>query len=234
MVMARSFGSTLCAAGLVVALSAIATCAWATSVTYTGFTLANGRIGTWAFTNAEVTITFRGDTSTVQTTSRGGVNLSFQPTGTASVKIAKGEHVVHANFTPNLIFVSMDQSNGGAGFGYFDSSGITTPDHVASPTYPLGICCGGGSVDISFNFYRFIFMSLSHELLAEPIDLASSSAYSGRAYICPTFPMIDCFTPPTVALPTDKGDLYLYAPYVSVVGSHRPQNAGFFTAVVGP
>jgi hypothetical protein len=46
--------------------------------------------------------------------------------------------------------------------------------------------------------------------------------------------MIDCFTPPTVALPTDKGDLYLYAPYVSVVGSHRPQNAGFFTAVVGP
>ena len=230
--MSRRFVSSFSAACLGVALIAIATGAWAAPVTYTGYTLANGQIGSWAFTNAEVTITFHGDTSTVQQNSSLGVNLSFQPTGTASVRIAKGEHVVHANFQQNLILVSIDQSNGGVGFGYFDSSGLTTPDHVASPTYPLGICCGGGSVDIDINFSGLNFMSLSYELNSEPMDLGSNSAYSGRAYICPTFPAVDCFTPPTVALPTDQGDLYLYAPYVAVVGTNRPQNAGFFTAVV--
>lgn len=217
----------------------LVTSALAVPVTYTGFTITDGQLGSWSFTNARVYLTFQTDTSNVQQTQIAGVNLAYvgsyppaqlctgTPTaaGTARVTIIKAGHSVTATFAPNQIFVSIDQVNGGVGFGSCGPSGF-------QPAYPLGIA--GGTI------FGRIFPQLvgaSPELAALPIDLTENAAYSGRAYICVGFPTFGAPCSPPNPLQTDKGTLTLQQPYQQVTGNPPsygdPLGGGIFIAVVG-
>jgi hypothetical protein len=112
-------------------------------VTYTGFTISDGQLGTWQFHNARVTFTFLGNTSNVQEISAGGADISINTTGTAKVLIAAPGRTVGATFAPDQLFVSLDHgtpdpccpSVGGRGLGF----GSFTATHDFDPAYPLGV-----------------------------------------------------------------------------------------------
>lgn len=58
-----SFGRTIIVAGI----SLVAVCAaLAEPVTYTGFTITDGKLGNWSFHNARVYLMFKSDTTNVQ------------------------------------------------------------------------------------------------------------------------------------------------------------------------
>ena len=73
-----------------------------------------------------VSITFIADTSTVTPFSVTGASGFENLIGSGSVAVSDGFRTVRANFLPGQIFVSVDQQNGGVGFG-----------SAYGPTYPL-------------------------------------------------------------------------------------------------
>jgi hypothetical protein len=195
-------------------------------IKYTGFTITDGQLGSWAFHNARVILTFVSNTNNVHS------NVAFPPTditanlniqGRAAITIVGDDKTVHATFDPNQIFISFDQSNDGIGFGLCSPNCLgllSVPPVLPSvfqPVYPFGVSQfdGGG-------------------------DLAHDIAGTGRSWSCIDFGMPDSAQsnlcpPPNVALKTDKGDLYLfqrYQEFSTVTGSPRfkSSNAGFFFA----
>lgn len=183
-------------------------------------------------------------TSDVQQTQISGVNLAYvgpfplqqlctgtpTPIGTARVTIVSGERKVQATFAPNQLFVSLDQNNGGVGFGSCDPSG------GVEPAYPLGVAGGTifGSV-IAVNIFP------SPEMAALSTDLAHTTAFSGRAWVCVGFPTFGSPCALPNPLHTDKGDLVLQPPYQAIDPTVTPPSyndtlsGGLFTAVVnGP
>lgn len=85
--------------------------ALAVPITYTGFTITDGKIGTQAFHNARIILTFVSDTANVQLTTIQGVAVAYNPAGTARINIV-GDHLsIQATFAPNQIFISLDQVN---------------------------------------------------------------------------------------------------------------------------
>jgi hypothetical protein len=222
-----------------VALFFLVAAASAAPVTYTGFTITDGQLGTWAFHNARVYLTFRSDTNNVQfiqppdpVAGHGAtIDAWVNQTGKASVTIISGAKAVHANFAPNQIFVSVDLGNTGRphvgarglGFSSFTSYGI-------EPAYPLGL--EDGTLDWGDIFPPGV---ASPELATLSTDLKHSTAFSGRAWPCVGFS--NACAPPN-ALHTDKGDLYLYVPYSLGTPADEGNNndslsAGFFAADVG-
>src|SRR5579883_2925280 len=77
------------AACLCLALGLVTTAA-AAPVTYTGFTITDGQIGTWQFHNARVVLRFDGDTNNVQLVQ---FPDPFDPTATAQVAIIYGNRI---------------------------------------------------------------------------------------------------------------------------------------------
>jgi hypothetical protein len=212
----------------------------AAPVTYTGFTITDGQLGSWKFHNARVYLTLHSDTSYVQQTQIAGVNLAYigpfppqqlctgaaTPIGTARVTIIAGEKRVEATFAPDQLFVSLDQINGGVGFGSCGPNGF-------QPAYPLGI--SGGTI---FGAVFAPAYNPSPELAALSLDLKHDTAFSGHAWICVGFPTFGnpCSAPNP--LKTDKGDLLLSQPYqVQLPGTPPsygdPLSGGLFSVEVG-
>jgi hypothetical protein len=206
--------------------SVLASAVSAEPIKYTGFTITDGQLGSWAFHNARVILSFVSNTNNVHS------NVAFPPTditanlniqGRAAITIVGDDKTVHATFDPNQIFISFDQSNDGIGFGLCSPNCLgllSVPPVLPSvfqPVYPFGVSQfdGGG-------------------------DLAHDIAGTGRSWSCIDFGMPDSAQsnlcpPPNVALKTDKGDLYLfqrYQEFSTVTGSPRfkSSNAGFFFA----
>jgi hypothetical protein len=175
-------------------------------ITYTGFIITDGQLGNWSFHNARVILTFESDTNYVQQLDPAcGTSAAFNSTGVARITIVDHERVVRAKFDPHQIFVSFDQTFGGVGFGSF-GPGFTAPDcsNPASlqPAYPLGLHHGtmdntGDESPIEATF---------------PNDLQGDVGFSGKGYTCVGVPQLEC-DPPTAALKTDHGDLFLFEPY---------------------
>jgi hypothetical protein len=98
-----------------------ASAAHADPVTYIGFTITDGKIGSWQFHNARVLLTFQSDTSNVQFVQPPDFcptatdpnpptsDVYFNGIGDASVTVSTEGKVVHAKLKPNQIFVSADQ-----------------------------------------------------------------------------------------------------------------------------
>jgi hypothetical protein len=225
-------------------LSLLGTSAQASPVTYTGFTVTDGKLGSWEFHNARVYLTFKGDTSTVQflqppidptNPNSKTIDLYFNPTGTATVTIVTPDRTQHATFAPGQVFVSLDLGDtidaphyGGRGVGF----GSFTPSGGIEPAYPLGI--EDGTIRWGF-IYDFVGHPVpSTEVTQLSTDLMHRTRFSGRAWSCVGFPS-DC----TAANPliTDKGALYLSERYFdgSVASAHTGDSlsAGFFLAEVG-
>jgi hypothetical protein len=234
-----------------VIFSLMVSAAVAKPVTYTGFTITDGKLGSWSFHNARVYLTFRGDTNNVhlitppppQPDSGGTADILINENGKASVTIISGEKVVSATFAKNQILVSLDQgttpdaSNGfaphvgarGVGFSSVTAAGF-------APAYPLGI--EDGTIDwgdIVCNGPPCPGQVASPELTQLSLDLMHNTRFSGRAWPCVGFPMACA---PATPLQTDKGPLYLYLPYSQAPGPYEfngqdSLSAGFFVADVG-
>ncbi len=208
-------------------------------ITYTGFVVADVKLGPSEFRNARVFLTFESDTNNVQLTQIQGVNVAFNPTGIARIAITSGRKTIHATLAPNQIFVSVDRgdsANGpivlgrGVGFGSIwpsgpSCSGIPVGPSCLQVAYPLGI--EDGTIDAGDA------TKLSDELAGLSTDLQHPTQFSGRAWVCfgfdPTGP--DCPNPtPPNALKTDHGDLFLFERY-EVAGHGDVLNGGIFFAV---
>ena len=219
-------GCALCA----VIVLLFAPSSFAAPVRYTGFTITDGKLGTWEFHNARVYLTFQSDTKYVEFVQVPfvpddpncqlpnnpppcTVDVNLNTTGKAGVTIVSGDIVVHANFAPHQVFVSFDlgdtpADNIGRGVG-FGSYSATAPGGL-EVAYPLGI------EDGTLHRVDILQVNPSPELAAMPVDLKQNSVFSGRAWICVNFPF-ECLDPN--ALKTDRGDLYLYLPYFMGSGS---------------
>jgi hypothetical protein len=206
----------------------LASPALAGPITYSGFTITDGKLGSWQFHNARVFLTFESDTNNVQTlnvpipNTTQTVTIAYNPTGVARITIVGEDRTVHATFKKGQIFASYDLSNGGVGFGSF------APDGSFQPAYPLGVA--GGTVDgpaaVGLAF------GPSPEELALSADLMSDTGLSGRGWVCVTFPDATC-PAPTVPLKTNKGDLFLFQPYQvepQAPNGGKVLNAGLFFA----
>jgi hypothetical protein len=184
---------------LLVAIGAGAT-AHAAPVKYIGSVVTDVSLGGHKMHNAEVTITFVGDTNNIGTydfASNSIVPGCAQPAnsdfcglsvGMATVRIASGGHNFNATLKPNQILVALDTNNGGVGFsGYVGPNGF-------EPTYPLGIDSG-------------TVFTLA--------DLTTATSVSGKAYSCIGFTTgpYNCSDPTVYPLKTDHGDLAIYQPY---------------------
>jgi hypothetical protein len=233
-------------------LTGWATQAAAEPVIYTGFTITDGKLGTWEIHNARVYLTIPSDTRHVRFVQYpdfvdptvGTLDAYINSTGKASVTIVGDGKVEHATFAPNQIFVSLDlgstknapHSGGrGVGFGSFSAS---APGGL-EPVYPLGISEGTihwGLIDDRDNSRPGI---PSPELVALSTDLKHDTAFSGDGWSCVGFPNACEDANP---LQTDKGDFYLYTPYWRTYGDNLPPSesdgnptlgAGFFIVRVG-
>jgi hypothetical protein len=221
--------------GRVVLLAAIfsvmVSAAVAKPVTYTGFTITDGKLGSWKFHSARVYLTFQGDTNTVQFIQPlidpahpgfGTVDIWVNQTGKASVTIISGDKVVQADFADIQILVSLDlgdtPTNGsgphvgarGVGFSSFTTSAGGETGFASS--YPLGV--EDGTIDWGDIVTGQTPPGVPSKALPElSLDLMHSVRFSGRAWPCVGFP-----NPCTAATPlqTDKGPLYLYLPYSQV------------------
>jgi hypothetical protein len=196
---------------------ALLTCsALAAPIVYT-FTATGPITGTLAGTttiggsNELLTFTFTGDTSNVLSFTN-PVNGHEILVGTATFSVTNlTTHAVVAQgtFSPSDgIFVSIDNFNGGVGFGSAGAS-PSSPGFPGNPAYPLGIFG-----DPSFFTY----------------DLLGNTSVSGtsNALACLGFP-VSCNSP--TALATTAGDLVLGA---ATTGLFDVVDNGTFSAVVIP
>jgi hypothetical protein len=107
----------------------------------------------------EVTVYFLADTANIVPFSVPGASGFENFTGSGRVQLFNDQtgDSLNANFDAGQIFVSVDQTNGGVGFG----------SAAGGPTYPLGVY--GGSPSIPYASY----------------DLRSAMTVSGFAWFCP-------------------------------------------------
>jgi hypothetical protein len=163
----------------------------------------SGALGSFAFGNngyIQVVLDFQGDTANVVPWTTGGANPVHGyeiRTGTASVEIkdTSGNVLAQGTFDPSAgIFVSIDNTNLGIGFGSHAVWPPTDPNFPGLPAYPfgdwmwgaVGITADPSTYDLKSNF-----------------DSGLNTGWS-----CVSFPSFDACTPP-IMLPTSAGDFYL-------------------------
>jgi hypothetical protein len=165
-----------------------------------------------------ITLTFEGDTSDVVpfSTPCGGTCLvtgSELIKGTAAFKIADaatGKILAQGRFLPAArIFISVDNVNGGMGFGSFSIPDQSSSSFPGQALYPYG------ENDLSYTYD--LKSDLSSGLWEADYSFGSGH---GRApgYSCVDFPVVEdpCDAPP--ALPTTVGELYFdSAPFTGAV-----------------
>lgn len=158
---------------------------------------ASGTFNGTPFANAGLVLTFEGDTTTVlpftvQGT-KGPVSGYVNLVGTATVVVFEGNGTVIAQgtFLPSAgIFISVDQTNGGIGFGSFGvpPTNLNFPGQVA---YPAGMLVVPKSNIATY-------------------DLKSNlPALAGFALSCVGFPALNGSCGNGIPLPTTSGDLIL-------------------------
>ena len=197
-----STGRSLLAASAAAATCLVAnTGAIAAPVTYTIFAVTDVSLGGRQFHNAQVYLKFVGDTSDIlqlnPNVTTDGVSGYKIVNGKASLLIISGRHRVKANFLSDQLLVSLDTTNGGGGF-----SSRFGADHHLEAAYPL---------------------ALDASTIAGARDLVTPGAYSGHAWSCIGFPVDPtvggsgyCSDPANFPLKTDRGDFFIYQPYLVV------------------
>jgi len=204
------------------ALLALAAAADAHPVTYRLTTVTDGQIGSVSFHSAVVTIEFKGDTRSVQTTTAGGVTVHQNAKGSANVTVVSGGTTIMTKFLPGEIFARYDVSNGVVGFG-----------SSVGPYYPFSIDCGNvscsGSGDwgpgwIGTTSVDGIAAALadpntdspdypSDATLNLPNDLIQPTILTGYVSACASYVLNNfywsCPAPPTVPLKTQLGTFYV-------------------------
>jgi len=211
---------------------ALAGAARADPQVYVGEVVTDVQLAGTYYHNAEVTLTFVGDTkdiavvtdpSTGQPVASGRCPNGYQntgqpvffwlPKGNARIAIRQHGKEVTAKLLPGQVFVSVDRCSGGIGFGSLPSAG------GFEPGYPLAFTNGDARVDA---------------YCAGNSCLTGTVYGSGSVYSCVGYPA-NCADPNP--LQTDAGVLLFYTPYQDFYSSNWPRygslNRGFFSMYPG-
>ena len=232
---------------------AAANAAWSRPVVYTARTVASGRLGSVDFTDARITISFRGDTRNVQTAMVNGAVLYTNAQGFATLSITQPNgRTIRATFRNGEIYARYDTQLGLVGFA-----------SAIGPAYPLivgcfdpFVCSDIGSTDgfTFFSHYDGIATQLAdiaahpgesstvtNETLNLPTNLSQSTLLTGYAHACsvaldqsvaPNF-TASCPAAPSQPLHTDRGDFFLVDMDGADGASTYRGIDGIFTATVG-
>jgi hypothetical protein len=226
---------------LALALAALASAsAIATPVTYSGWVVSDGKLGSWTFTRALVTFKLNADTRNTVTSSVSGATVYTNDTGSATVTIRQGGKVVTARLNSKQIFARLDLANGQVGFG-----------SAISPYYPFSLGCldnpAGCTPDSVGLAGRGFSIGLMNESLVDVIGAPADAPYfstalnaeanddlrgpmllTGHGFTCNSYDSNSgtCATTLPPALTTDKGDLY----FLGTDGTEK----GVFRASINP
>jgi hypothetical protein len=202
-------------------------------VVYKLYAVTDGKLGARQFSQAEITISFRGNTRNVSIQTQPGGAIVYQNNrGKATVTLVQNGKKTVANIAEGQIYVRYDTTNGVVGFG----------STTVGPFYPIAISCNVGIYTLTNCFF---FNSYPSEALVSaladysgnpslysgisilPTDLSETTVVSGyvsacavdygNSIVCPAFPV----TP----IHTDLGDLYLR--------DLGDEGKGIFTVTVG-
>ena len=190
----------------------------AASVVYTLYAVTDGKLGSQTFSQAQVTITFRGDTNNVTTEKGQGAVVYRNDQGEATVTLTQRASKSVAHIAAGQIYVRYDPENGAVGFASF----------AVGPTYPIYLDGGGFSnciygqqclypfnqivsalADVAGYGLDQAFYSTNLEALST--NLRNSTLLTGYvdSACVPPAPSVACSS----AIQTDLGDFYLQYSY---------------------
>lgn len=204
-------------------------------ITYTGFVIADVQIGANLYFGAQVYLSLEADARNVMPLPNRtcpslprGVCGYINDGGRAKVKVISGNQTITAHFTPNQIYAFFDIAQASVGFGShiggqdFRAYPLTLTQHdLADGVTPcfVGNACSltensliGAVADIQSTGDT---ANYTPETATLTVDLKSAMTLSGPASSCTSFDPTSsvCSSPTVVALQTDQGGFYLFAPY---------------------
>jgi hypothetical protein len=211
--MARRIGAAFLSSAVAISLAIVfATPALASPMVYTAKFVTNIKIGHHSYSNASVTIVFRGDTADIGNAESGGMALAssectdnggvgyfkYLTKGAATIIAHSAGVTIKAKLKPGQVFVALDSCNGGIGFGSFVTGGLEI-------AYPVGFTLGTAMSGAVQN------------------DLTIPVSMSGAVYSCIGYPPDSvgnlpgnsgmCTPPDAYPLFSDNGNVYVYQPY---------------------
>ena len=218
---------------------AVSGSARADPVVYTLYAVTDGKLGSQTFSQAQVTIAFRGDTrNVVMETMTPGAVVYRNSRGEATVTLIQGASKTVAHIAAGQIYVRYDTTNGVVGFGSF----------ATGPTYPIMLSCDFPSPNTNCTYgppsqgpFSQLVSALadiaavpqdaslySTNVSALPTKLTDSTLLTGYVSACGVAYDSSgaCPSPPATPIHTDLGDFYLQD-HGAVDGK------GIFTVVVG-
>jgi hypothetical protein len=183
----------------------------AAPMVYTGQVVTDVRVGSTTMHNATLKIIFEGDSSDIlqvpvpSQECNGNGYFFYLTKGSASMQIEYQGRTRTAALNDGQIFVTVDDCNGGIGFGSF-----TGPNGL-EPAYPLSFTMG----------------TAEYAAINYPNPLNSGLSVTGTAWSCIGFPPQgdlglpgtadgNCTPPDTYPLLSNIGDIYIYQPYSEV------------------
>jgi|GEM_PF-2126781 len=177
----------------------------------------------------KVTFTFQGDTSNVAAFSVPGAAGYEIRMGTASVLVQDSSNLnnvfFQGTFDPTAgIFVSIDNTNLGIGFGSEAVWPPTAPGFPGEPAYPLGY------------YIWFLSQASTYDLKSDfNTGLIESVGIFGGWSCSSGPPFYPCLTPPT-ALPLSNGETFTFSllPTNSTVSPPISNPVGFFQTTLNP
>jgi hypothetical protein len=181
---------------------------------YTGVVVTDVRVGSTLFHNASLTITFEGDSNNIAqvgipSTECGGTDYFLYLTqGVARMQIEYQGRTRKARLNDGQVFVTVDECNGGIGFGSF-----VGPNGL-EPAYPLALTMG----------------TAEYEAIFDGSPLTDAISVSGSAWSCIGFPPGgagalpgtangECTPPDAYPLQSDIGNIFIYQPYYEGTGA---------------
>lgn len=170
-VRSEEFMKKLMGAGFALAL-AICGDASAAPVVYTAHVVTDGELGSLKFSDAPLTITFRGDTSDVSMNTSGGVVQYRIDHGHATVAVNVQGSTTVAQIKSGQIYVHYEVQTGVVGFGF----------DAVSPYYPLTLSCDHNHTNCYYNANGSAYASNQTVSALAKIDAdpAEDTNYSAR------------------------------------------------------
>jgi hypothetical protein len=191
----------------------------AATLVYTGLVVTDVRVGTTLLHNASLKITFEGDPNNLlqvpiaSTECNGPGFFLYLPTGVARMEIEFQGRTRTARLQDGQLFVSVDECNGGIGFGSFIG-----PNGL-EPVYPLALTMG----------------TAEYAAILYGAPLGGALSVTGSAWSCIGYPPLqvgalpgtadgNCIPPDIYPLKSDIGDIFIYQPYYEYAGGEIASN----------
>ena len=195
--------------------------AQAEPIVYTVYAVTDGQLGSWSFTQAQVTMRFLGDTRNTYTATENGQSVFRNDVGFVSMVVTQGTKSVVAHLAPHQVYVRYNPTVASAGFGSF----------AVGPYYPIVVSCSNAvTCDPTLTVANGNFPAgetlpaLGHvlntpgeaayysEALSDLLttDLRGPTLLTGYILACANFDFTNgnCIAAPSQPIVTDQGNLF--------------------------